>query len=311
MSDVQYGHRPVLLDQVLEGLEIIPHGIYVDCTFGRGGHARAILARLGEDGRLFAIDRDPSAVMAGSAELAADSRFEIEQGSFTMLAEMARKAGVMGKVNGVLFDLGVSSPQLDDPARGFSFSREGPLDMRMGSGGVSAADWLATVGFGELVGVLREYGEERYAKRIARSIIDARLQAPIQTTGKLAEIIARAKPTHERDIHPATRAFQAIRIAINNELEEIKQVLSQVVDVLAPAGRLLVISFHSLEDRIVKRFMRDEARGDPYPPSVPIPASELRPRLRLIGKAVRASEREIRDNPRARSAVLRIAERLA
>lgn len=311
MSDVQYGHRPVLLDQVLEGLEIIPHGIYVDCTFGRGGHARAILARLGEDGRLFAIDRDPSAVMAGSAELAADSRFEIEQGSFTMLAEMARKAGVMGKVNGVLFDLGVSSPQLDDPARGFSFSREGPLDMRMGSGGVSAADWLATVGFGELVGVLREYGEERYAKRIARSIIDARLEAPIQTTGKLAEIIARAKPTHERDIHPATRAFQAIRIAINNELEEIKQVLSQVVDVLAPAGRLLVISFHSLEDRIVKRFMRDEARGDPYPPSVPIPASELRPRLRLIGKAVRASEREIRDNPRARSAVLRIAERLA
>ena len=308
-----FAHQPVLLDEVLDGLAIKPDGIYVDGTFGRGGHASAILERLGPEGRLLAIDKDPQAVAAAEARFGADPRFAIEQGSFTQLESLVQKRGwqQQGGVDGVLLDLGVSSPQLDDASRGFSFRQDGDLDMRMDpSRGQSAAEWLATADEYDIRRVLREYGEEKFAKRIAYAIVKARVENPITSTRQLAALIADASPFHERGKDPATRSFQAIRIFINNELGDVKACLPQALEVLRPGGRLAVISFHSLEDRIVKRFMRDEARGDDFPPGLPIPQSALSPKLRLIGKAIRASKQEIDHNPRARSAVLRLAERL-
>ncbi len=309
-----FSHRPVLLEEVLEALAIKPNGIYVDGTFGRGGHAGAILDRLGAEGRLLAIDKDPQAVAAARDRFGADPRFEIERGSFTQLEQLVQKRGWLqtGRVDGVLLDLGVSSPQLDDSSRGFSFKHDGALDMRMDPAvGQSAADWLATAEAYDIRCVLREYGEEKFAKRIAYAIVQAREENPITSTRQLATLIAEASPVHEKGKDPATRSFQAIRIFINDELGDVKTCLPQALDVLKPGGRLAVISFHSLEDRIVKRFMRDEARGDYYPPDLPIPQSALKPKLKLIGKVIRASEQEIAENPRARSAVLRIAERLA
>lgn len=305
-------HEPVLLEQSLEALAIRPGGIYVDGTFGRGGHSRAILARLGEQGRLFAIDKDPDAVAHGREALAAEQRFTIVQGTFAMLAELAEQWGVCAQVDGILLDLGVSSPQLDSPARGFSFRADGPLDMRMDPGsGVSAAQWLANAAEGDIARILKVYGEERYARRIARAIVRERAQAPIETTARLAQIVAAASPTKERHKDPATRTFQALRIHINRELDDLQAGLAQAMDVLKPGGRLAVISFHSLEDRMVKRFFRDQARGDEFPPDLPVTQDQLHPRLKLIGKAARASEAEVADNPRARSAVMRVAERLA
>jgi len=308
---MQAAHQSVLLRPSVEALKIDPAGVYVDGTFGRGGHSRLILSALGERGRLIAIDRDPQAVDYARAHFAGDARFSIVHGSFAMLAEVAREAGVMGRVDGVLLDLGVSSPQLDQADRGFSFGKAGPLDMRMDTTrGESAAEWLARAEAGEIAEVLKEYGEERHARRIARAIVAAREEAPIATTDRLAEVVSQANPSWEKGKHPATRSFQAIRIRINGELEAIESCLKQVIDVLTVGGRLAVISFHSLEDRIVKRFMRDQARGDRFPPGVPVRQDQLQPRLRLVGKAVHPDADEIANNPRARSAVLRVAERL-
>jgi 16S rRNA (cytosine1402-N4)-methyltransferase len=304
-------HDSVLLQSSVEALKIDPAGTYIDGTFGRGGHSRQILQALGERGRLIAIDRDPEAVAHARQLFAQDARFQIVQESFAMLAEVSAQAGLMGQVNGILLDLGVSSPQLDQARRGFSFTKNGPLDMRMDpEGGVSAAQWLAQAEMKEIADVLKTYGEERHAKRIARAIVAAREQAPITTTLQLAEIVSRANPAWEKSKHPATRSFQGIRIYINSELDALRRVLQSVIDVLAIGGRLVVISFHSLEDRLVKRFMRDQAKGDRFPPGVPVTLESLRPRLRLVGKAVRPSDDETANNPRARSAVLRVAERL-
>lgn len=304
-------HTPVLLTEVLEHLRISDDGVYIDCTFGRGGHARAILGRLGQRGRLLGIDRDPEAVAEARSLQEADRRFSIERGSFSMLEHVATRNGVAGKVNGVLFDLGVSSPQLNDPRRGFGFAQDGPLDMRMDpETGIAAAQWLALAKEREIAEVLSRFGEERFARRISRAIVAARSMAPITTTGQLARVIVRANPLWERRTHPATRSFQAVRIFLNQELDEIELALPQAVRILTRGGRLLAISFHSLEDRIVKRFLRKQARGDAYPRGVPAPAAQPGPTLRIIGKAVRATRREIESNPRARSAVLRVAESL-
>jgi 16S rRNA (cytosine1402-N4)-methyltransferase len=312
MSEQQASHRPVLLDAAIEALAVRPEGVYLDGTFGRGGHSRDILAALGPEGRLIAIDRDPEAVAFAETIFGEDKRFGILRRGFAMLTEVAQEMGVMGRVDGILLDLGVSSPQLDQSERGFSFLQDGPLDMRMDpSSGPSAAQWLAHAGVDEIAGVLKTFGEERYARRIARAIVEARQERPITTTGELSAIISHANPAWEKGKHPATRSFQAIRIHINRELEQLEHFLDQVLDVLAIGGRLAVISFHSLEDRMVKRFMRDQARGDRFPPGLPVTQAQLQPRLRLVGKAIRADAAEVAANPRARSAVLRVAERLA
>jgi 16S rRNA (cytosine1402-N4)-methyltransferase len=305
-------HRPVLLEEAVAGLAIQPGGLYVDGTFGRGGHALAILAKLGSEGCLLALDKDPQAIAAAQEQFLSDKRFMIERGSFAMLKQQVERRGWLGKMSGVLLDLGVSSPQLDDPGRGFSFSHDGPLDMRMDpESGRSAADWLGVAPEREIVQVLRDYGEERYAKRIARAIVQARAASPIRTTKQLAEVVRAAHPAWEKDKDPATRSFQAIRIFINQELDDLEACLPQCLEALAPGGRLAVISFHSLEDRIVKRFMRKEARGGEFPAGLPITQAHFHPKLRVIGKAIHASSAEVQANPRARSAVLRIAERLA
>ncbi len=292
-------------------LAVHPDGLYVDATFGRGGHTGAILERLGPEGRVFALDRDPAAIAHAREAFAGESRLSVVQAAFSRLAECAREWGVFGRIDGVLLDLGVSSPQLDDPDRGFSFLRDGPLDMRMDpTQGESAAHWLARASVDEIVRVLRQYGEERFARRIARAIDAARREAPIETTARLAEVVAAAVPSREPGRHPATRTFQALRIQVNGELQELAAALPQALEVLAPRGRLVVISFHSLEDRLVKRFLQQEARGDRFPPDLAVPASALSPTVRLLGKAVRPSTREVAENPRARSAVLRGAERL-
>ncbi|MEN8107076.1 MAG: 16S rRNA (cytosine(1402)-N(4))-methyltransferase RsmH [Pseudomonadota bacterium] len=308
---MEYTHQPVLLEEVLEGLNIQPNGVYVDGTFGRGGHAGAILQELGPGGRLLAMDRDPEAVQSAGKQYGKDPRFEIEQGAFTMLSQLLAKRQLQGQVNGLLLDLGVSSPQLDDPVRGFSFTDDGPLDMRMDPGsGQSAAQWLAGASEQAISDVLKVYGEERFARRIARKIVETRKQQPVRTTRQLAELIAAAVPVRERNKHPATRSFQAIRIYINGELEELESVLAQVPDVLAEQGRLAVISFHSLEDRMVKRFIRREYQGEPLPPGMPVAMVAHTPRLQPVGKAIRPGQDELERNPRARSAVLRLAERL-
>lgn len=305
-------HSPVLLDEVLAALAVESNGIYVDATFGRGGHSAAILECLGEAGRLVAIDRDAEAVAWAESRFGKDPRFAIAHASFSELTWVANEHGIQGKVDGVLIDLGVSSPQLDQSERGFSFLHDGPLDMRMDQRqSQSAAHWIASAPETEISDVLHAFGEERHARRIARAIVSARQQAPITTTGRLAGIVAAANPSWEKGKHPATRAFQAIRIHINGELKAIDDVLPQVVDVLHPGGRVAVITFHSLEDRRVKRFFRNAASGDRYPKGLPIPAAALKPNLRLLGKARVPSAAEISTNPRARSARLRVAERVA
>ncbi|MGA7982957.1 MAG: 16S rRNA (cytosine(1402)-N(4))-methyltransferase RsmH [Chromatiaceae bacterium] len=305
-------HTPVLLEESLEALAIKPEGMYVDGTFGRGGHARAILARLGSAGRVLALDRDPDAVANGEALARADSRFSIVHAAFSELREIARRRGILGSVSGLLLDLGVSSPQLDQPQRGFSFSVDGPLDMRMNPHqGETAAEWLGRASEKEIAYVLREYGEERFARRIAHAIVRARAERALSTTRRLAEIVAAASPSREPGKHPATRTFQAIRIYLNRELDELPACLACVCDLLAVGGRLVVISFHSLEDRIVKRFVRDEARGEQFPRGVPVRAADTHPCLRSAGKALHPAVTEVEANPRARSAVLRAAERIA
>lgn len=296
----------------MRALGVTADGVYIDATFGRGGHARAILARLGPTGRLLALDRDPDAVAAGGELAAVDPRFRVERARFGDVLSVAERAGLRGRVNGLLADLGVSSPQLDRAERGFSFGAEGPLDMRMDpSAGPSAADWLAAADERDIVRVLKDYGDERFAKRIARVICATRHSQPITTTRQLAALCDRAVPTREPGKHPATRTFQALRIQVNGELDELRVLLASVFDLLATGGRLVVISFHSLEDRIVKRFIRDESRGASLPKGVPVTDDQVPRRFKPIDGAVRPSEEEVRANPRARSAVLRAAERLA
>ena len=305
-------HLPVLLEETVAALDIKPDGIYVDGTFGRGGHTRAILVKLSDKGRVLGLDKDPAAIAAGKLLAESDPRFSIEQCSFAELATPIHAYLWQGKVDGILLDIGVSSPQLDVAERGFSFQKEGPLDMRMNpDSGISAAQWLATADMMDIEVVLKTLGEERYGKRIARAIVETREHTPILTTKQLASLVDKASPSREKNKHPATRTFQAIRIYINNELEDLKAGLEQALDVLAVGGRLAVISFHSLEDRIVKRFFRDQALGDDYPSDFPIRAADLNPRIRLIGKAIKAGKAELADNPRSRSAVLRIVEKLA
>jgi len=303
-------HATVLLREAVDALQVKPDGVYVDGTFGRGGHSRLILEKLGEHGKLIALDKDPMAITAGQA--IRDARFQMVHSGFEHLGDVLRKLGVE-RVDGVLLDLGVSSPQLDDKQRGFSFRFDAPLDMRMDtSRGQTAAEWLAAVDESELAEVIREYGEERFARQIARAIVAARQERAILTTHQLVEVVARCVRTREPGKNPATRTFQAIRIHLNRELEELEIVLPQCVGHLKAGGRMAIISFHSLEDRIVKRFMRDMAQGDKLPKSVPIRAADVpQGQLRLIGKATRASMAEVAANPRARSAVLRVAERLS
>lgn len=303
-------HRPVLLAEVLEQLDIKTDGVYVDGTFGRGGHAHELLGRLGSGGRLLAFDRDPEAVAAAHRAYGDDSRFTIKRGSFSMLERAAQDLELNGRVDGVLVDLGVSSPQLDDAQRGFSFSADGPLDMRMDpEAGPSAAEWLAVVNERELARVLYEYGEERHSRRIARAIVRQRETGPLCRTGELAALVARCIPSREKSKHPATRTFQAIRIAINGELDELESFLEQCPRVLRPGGRLCAITFHSLEDRMVKRFLRGPVEH-PGPRGLPPPAASG-PRMRAVGKPIRASAAETAANPRARSATLRVGERAA
>ena len=311
MAEAPLPHRPVLVAETLAALAIRPNGCYVDATFGRGGHSAAILERLGPTGSLLALDRDPAAGEWARSGFRDDARFQFVQARFSKLADMIAERGLCGRVNGMLLDLGVSSPQLDDPARGFSFSREGVLDMRMDpTSGSSAADWINRVDEAELERVLAEFGEERFHRRIARAIVAARQRAPIATTVRLADIVSAAVPTREPGKHPATRVFQAVRIAVNDELRELRTVLPQAVRGLAPGGRLAVISFHSLEDRIAKRFMREQARGRELPLDLPVAGTPQGMTLRLVGRAIRPDAGEIAVNPRARSALLRVAERL-
>ena len=294
----------------MQALQVKEDGVYVDATYGRGGHAQEILKKLGERGRLLVFDRDPHACEDARRRFGQDARVQIHQGPFSTIGQTIKNLGLTGNVNGILFDLGVSSPQLDDPQRGFSFRAEGSLDMRMDPRtGESAAEWINRAEENEIVRVLRDYGEERFARRIARAILRERSIEPITTTRRLAEIVARAVPTREKSKDPATRTFQAMRIHINRELEELAATLPQAVQALATGGRLAVISFHSLEDRMVKHFLRAEAKGRELPPELPVRHDQFRARLKIIGKAVRAGTQETDRNPRARSAVLRVAER--
>jgi 16S rRNA (cytosine1402-N4)-methyltransferase len=301
-------HVAVLAQEAIEALNIRSNGTYVDCTYGRGGHSRLILEKLGEGGRLIALDRDPEAVQA-AAELR-DPRFLIVRSPFSRVRDVLQELGV-AVVDGMLLDIGVSSPQIDDGRRGFSFRSDAPLDMRMDPDqGQSAAKWLATAEESEIREVIRNHGEERFAKQIAAAIVAARARGPLDTTRKLAALVADAVPTREPRQDPATRTFQALRIHVNQELEELSVVLPQCVAMLGAGGRLVVISFHSLEDRIVKRFMRTQSQADALPARLPVRARDLpQPRMRLVGRAVRASDRETVANPRARSAVMRVAER--
>jgi len=305
-------HTTVLLEEAVAALVVNPDGCYVDGTFGRGGHAAAILAQLSATGRLLAIDKDPAAIAAGHARFADESRLELIHGSFAELPELLRARDCYGGIDGLLVDLGVSSPQLDEAERGFSFLRDGPLDMRMDtSRGLSAAQWLAEVEESEFADVLFELGEERFARRMAKALVLERAKQPITRTVQLAELLAAAHPAWERGKHPATKAFQAIRIYINRELADLDDLLKASLDCLTIAGRLVAISFHSLEDRRVKRFIRDQQRGKQLPRNLPIPDAERGSRLRKLGGAVKPSAAEIERNVRARSAVMRVAERTA
>ncbi|MCY3565316.1 MAG: 16S rRNA (cytosine(1402)-N(4))-methyltransferase RsmH [Gammaproteobacteria bacterium] len=305
------GHQPVMRAAVVEALNLRQDGVYLDATFGRGGHSAAILQRLGTGGRLLAMDRDPEAIAAAREMAAGDSRFEVIDRRFGELRSELAERGLEGAVDGILFDLGLSSPQVDDSSRGFSFSGDGPLDMRMDPRtGSSAAEWIETASERELADAIFRFGEERHSRRIAARIIKERKSEPIATTGRLAAIVAAALPRRERRKHPATRAFQGIRIHINEELDELHKGLAGALEALRDGGRLAVISFHSLEDRIVKRFILEQSRGDDFPRDLPVTKGQLRERIRPIGKSRRATAIEVARNPRARSAVLRVAEKL-
>jgi 16S rRNA (cytosine1402-N4)-methyltransferase len=306
-------HLPVMFAEALQQLAIKKDGIYLDCTFGRGGHSQGILNLLAKQGRLLAFDRDWDAINSAYAKaMQEDKRFSLIHGCFSELENTLANQDLLGKIDGILIDLGVSSPQLDNPDRGFSFLRDGPLDMRMdGLAGVSAEQWLASVDEKELVKVLFDYGEEKFARRIAKAIVETRAITPISTTRQLADLIAQTVPMREKHKHPATRTFQAIRIEINRELDELKDVLQQSVRVLKPEGRLVVISFHSLEDRIVKRFIKDESGAKYNPSRLPIKEVDMaKGLLKRVGKALTAELQEVDENPRSRSAVMRVAERL-
>lgn len=306
-----FKHTTVLLDEAVNGLNIRADGIYIDGTFGRGGHSRLILSQLGAEGQLLAIDRDPQAIAA--AQAIDDPRFSIIHGPFSALATYVEERGLSGKIDGILLDLGVSSPQLDDAERGFSFMRDGPLDMRMDpTRGQSAAQWLQTADEADIAWVIKTYGEERFGKRIARAIVERNREQPMTRTKELAQVISDAMPVKDKFKHPATRSFQAIRIWVNSELDEIEQALKGSLDVLATGGRLSIISFHSLEDRIVKRFMRENSRGPQVPAGIPMTEAQLSKlggrQLKALGKLM-PGEAEVAENTRARSSVLRIAER--
>ncbi len=306
-------HLPVMYAEALHQLAIKKDGIYLDCTFGRGGHSQGVLTLLGQDGQLIAFDRDLDAINSELAQsLLKDRRFKLIHSCFSQLEVQLETLGLIGKIDGILMDLGVSSPQLDNPERGFSFLRDGPLDMRMDeTTGLSAEQWLTSVDEKYLVNVLFEYGEEKFARRIAKAIVERRLESPITTTKQLASLIEDVIPIREKNKHPATRTFQAIRIEINKELEELKQVLEQSARVLSPNGRLVAISFHSLEDRIVKRFIRAESGAKYDPGKFPVKEADIaKGVLKKVGKAYKASDLEVKQNPRARSAVMRVAERV-
>lgn len=310
-------HITVLLNEAVDGLALKDKGIYIDGTFGRGGHSRLILSKLSKDSRLIAIDRDPHAI--ATARQIQDPRFQIEHNSFSAIAEICEKLGLVGKIDGILLDLGVSSPQLDDAQRGFSFNKDGPLDMRMDTTqGLSAAQWLLQISEQDLAWVLKTFGEERFAKRIAQAIVNYNKSAvqngtePLTRTLQLAELIAQSVPFKDKHKHPATRSFQAIRIFINSELDELERVLDATLTVLGPAGRLSIISFHSLEDRMVKHFMRKQSKGENIPKGLPLREDQIQRNQKLItvGKAIMPTQEEINLNSRSRSAVLRIAERI-
>ena len=302
----------VLLQEAVDSLVADDGGLYIDGTFGRGGHSKAILDRLDSKGRLLVFDKDPDAIMTAKELQQSDSRVEVFPGSFTRITEVAEEHNLTGSISGILLDLGVSSPQLDDASRGFSFMKDGPLDMRMDSNtGITAEEWLASASEKSIAQILKEYGEERYAKRIAKAIVEERHTQAIVQTAQLAEIIKVAHPNWDKHKHPATKSFQAIRIFINRELEELKVLLDSVIELLAVGGRLVIISFHSLEDRLVKRFIQQQCSGDDFPVDLPITDDKLNRRMKKINKAVKASDEEVRCNPRSRSAVMRIAEKIA
>ncbi|HHE9443344.1 TPA: 16S rRNA (cytosine(1402)-N(4))-methyltransferase RsmH [Haemophilus influenzae 10810] len=310
-------HITVLLHEAVNGLALKENGIYIDGTFGRGGHSRLILSQLSSNGRLIAVDRDPRAI--AEAQKIQDSRFQIEHNSFSHIPEICDKLNLVGKIDGILLDLGVSSPQLDEAERGFSFMKDGPLDMRMDTTqGLSAEEWLKQVSIEDLTWVLKTFGEERFAKRIATAIVDYNKSAVkngtefLSRTSQLAELISQAVPFKDKYKHPATRSFQAIRIFINSELDELESLLNSALDMLAPEGRLSIISFHSLEDRMVKHFMKKQSKGEDIPKGLPLREDQiqLNQKLRIIGKAIQPSDAEIQANPRSRSAVLRVAERI-
>ena len=307
-----YVHLTVLLNETVAAVLGQPDGIYVDATFGRGGHTRHLLGQLGPNARVIGFDKDPQAIASGEALMREDSRFEIIHDSFASLLPALEARGLLGQVDGLLADLGVSSPQIDDAERGFSFMHDGPLDMRMDTTrGLSAAQWLVQVSEAELTDVFKTYGEERHARRIARAVLAEQAVTPITRTKVLADIIAKAHPSWERHKHPATRCFQAIRIAVNRELGDLEDLLAQSLKALNDGGRLAIISFHSLEDRLVKQFIVREAKGDDFPPGLPVTIAQMNPQLKKIGKVVEPSDAEVDANPRARSAHLRVAERIA
>ena len=310
-------HITVLLHEAVNGLALKENGIYIDGTFGRGGHSRFILSQLSSNGRLIAVDRDPRAI--AEAHKIQDLRFQIEHNSFSHIPEICDKLNLVGKIDGILLDLGVSSPQLDEAERGFSFMKDGPLDMRMDTTqGLSAEEWLKQVSIEDLTWVLKTFGEERFAKRIATAIVDFNKSAVkngtefLSRTSQLAELISQAVPFKDKYKHPATRSFQAIRIFINSELDELESLLNSALDMLAPEGRLSIISFHSLEDRMVKHFMKKQSKGEDIPKGLPLREDQIQrnQKLRIIGKAIQPSDAEIQANPRSRSAILRVAERI-
>jgi 16S rRNA (cytosine1402-N4)-methyltransferase len=308
----QASHQSVLLHESVDALITDADGFYVDGTFGRGGHSREVLSRLSAQAHLMAVDKDEQAITEAKKQFASEARFSIRHGSFSQLNNWLTEIDRLGKVNGILLDLGVSSPQLDEANRGFSFMQDGPLDMRMDrTRGETASEWINGASQTDIARVLKEYGEERYSKRIARAIVEYRDEQPFVTTHELSKVVTEANPAWEKGKHPATRAFQAIRIHINNELSDLDVILEQALAALAVGGRLVVISFHSLEDRRVKRFIRQQVQGDRLPIGVPVRDEELNKRLRSMGKIVKAGEQELSVNPRARSAVMRVAEKIA